>query len=331
MQRLLLLDGLRGIAAIGVVLFHCVIAFDALGAFARGYLFVDLFFLLSGFVLTLNYEQRMNAGAVRPGKFLRSRLVRLWPTVAAGVLAGAVAAAITGAEVDALRISLGLLILPILAGAGEIFPLNGPQWSILMELLANLAHALGLRRLSDRWLLAFVAAAGLALCATTIVNGSNSIGPFSFNWWMALPRVAFSYGLGIWIARRWVTGAHRPLVSWRMALILPVGAVILLQTLPLSIAAGDLAVTLVIFPALFWLAATAKPSVSAEPWLEQLGALSFPLYAIHLPAIHVAAHFSRSPAMMALTIAAALAAARLLAMLLTPAAARRFALAAVPT
>ena len=84
MQRLLLLDGLRGIAAIGVVLFHCVIAFDALGAFARGYLFVDLFFLLSGFVLTLNYEQRMNAGAVRPGKFLRSRLVRLWPTVAAG-------------------------------------------------------------------------------------------------------------------------------------------------------------------------------------------------------------------------------------------------------
>ena len=69
-NRLPLLDGLRLFAAFSVVLYHLQLPNDGHGMFSRGYLFVDFFFLLSGFVLTLAAEHRMNAsgGALQIGR-----------------------------------------------------------------------------------------------------------------------------------------------------------------------------------------------------------------------------------------------------------------------
>lgn len=301
------------------MLFHAELAFDRLGPFSRGYLFVDLFFLLSGFVLALSAEGRLNAKALSAAQFLKARVRRLWPTVAAGVVLGALLTSVPGDAPGLVTlVLLGLAMIPALSGTGEIYPLNGPQWSILMELAANLAHALVLRRLSDAWLLAVVAVGGAALGATIAAYGSNTLGPYAFNWWQAAPRVAFAYPLGIWMARRWARRPQRPRVSWRLALILPIAAVLALSVLPITVAAGDTAVTLVVLPGLFWLATQSEVPAAVHSGLERLGRLSFPLYAVHLPVLGWVARFGTSPAMMMLGIACSLAAAQMVALLLSP-------------
>lgn len=324
-----MLDGLRGIAAIGVMLYHAEIAFGSFGPFSRSYLFVDLFFLLSGFVLALSAEARIRSGEISPAAFFRGRVRRLWPTVAMGVLIGALFAALSGNWTNLpLLVALGLLMIPLLGGSGEIFPLNGPQWSILMELIVNLAHSLVLRRLGNGWLLAFVVTAGLALIATVTAYGSNTLGPRDGTWWLGLSRVAFSYGLGIWLAGRWSAGGHRSRASWEIALILPVVGVIVINAWPAAVASGDLVVVLVLWPAMLWLAATAEVPAAIGPWLDRLGQLSFPLYAVHLPLLQHFAKVGTSAVMMLTAIGSTIAAAAVLAMVLAPSRPSRRALVA---
>ncbi|MEO5605765.1 MAG: acyltransferase [Novosphingobium sp.] len=308
-NRLALLDGLRGIAAIGVMLFHAEVAFDSIGTFARGYLFVDFFFLLSGFVLTLSAERRMNEGW-KTSSFLRARIVRLWPITAIGMCLGALAAALGGVQEDIpALLALGLMMMPAILGAGHLFPLNGPQWSIFFELLANLAHGLLLRRLTSRGLLCLILLAGAALAATIFQVGWNTLGSFSFQWWMALPRLFFSYSLGIWIGRKWVAGKHRPVVSWEVALVLPPVCLIALNAFPAATALGDIVMTLLLFPLLFWLAAVSAVPPAAEIWLRRAGALSFPLYAVHIPVLAVFTLLGKSSLIMWLAVCATIAAA----------------------
>jgi peptidoglycan/LPS O-acetylase OafA/YrhL len=88
------LTGIRGIAAWGVVLYHIRLSLTGLlpapviAVFAKGYLAVDLFFILSGFVIWYNYAARIadgGAGAAR--LFLWRRFARVWPLHGA-ILAG---------------------------------------------------------------------------------------------------------------------------------------------------------------------------------------------------------------------------------------------------
>ena len=81
--RLSQLDGLRGLAALVIMLYHTALVFRTHGPFVRGYLLVDLFFLLSGFVLAVSTEKKLNAG-VGALEFTGKRFVRLWPLVAVG-------------------------------------------------------------------------------------------------------------------------------------------------------------------------------------------------------------------------------------------------------
>ncbi len=148
-QRLPLLDGMRGLAALSVLLYHGHNLFHDDKWFAQGYLFVDFFFLLSGFVLTLSTEPKFASG-LTARQFMQTRLHRLWPTIAIGAALGAMVHTTLGG-LDALPLlALELLMIPApWSSEHEIFPLNGPQWSLLWELVANLAHGLLLRRLSD--------------------------------------------------------------------------------------------------------------------------------------------------------------------------------------
>ena len=309
--RLSLLDGLRGVAAIAVMLYHTEISFEMLGPFRRSYLFVDFFFLLSGFVLALAYEAKFRDGMGLA--FMRARIVRLWPLTAIGVVLGAACQVVPSNEAGlALLVVMGLLMLPQLDGSGQLFPLNGPQWSILMELFANFLHALLLHRLSDRALLAFVAVTAAALGLTILHFGSNTLGPFSFNWWYALPRVAFSYATGVWLARKWLLHPKQPLVTWQTAFVLPPLCVVLLAALPLDVAIGDVLTGVAILPLLLWLAVTADVPLHARPWLDRLGALSFPLYAVHLPIIVFVSGKGRSPGFWLLAVVGSLLAAQVL-------------------
>lgn len=307
-----------------VMLYHVELTFGVVGLFARGYLFVDFFFLLSGFVLTLSGEAKM-AGERGAAGFLHARIVRLWPLAALGTLSGAVELLVTnGQESVALQLILAFLMIPSVMGTGQLFPLNGPQWSLFFELLANLLHASVLRKIDERRLLTLVFVAALALVCTIALFGSNTLGPFAFNWWWGLPRVCFSYMLGIWFARRWMTTPFKLIFPWKPAIILPPVGIIAVAVLPVPRGVGDTAVVLAMFPALFWRAVFARVSITAEPWLRRLGALSFPLYAVHLPIIRLVRQLDDSVPTMALAIACSLLGAWLIERAMGIASAKRW-------
>lgn len=284
--RLPLLDGLRGIAAIAVVLYHLYTFYGLSLWFEANYLFVDFFFLLSGFVLTLAAEPRMDG--LRSGMaFLRGRVRRLWPFMALGVILGAVAHFhLHGGGGLMPYVLLAMLFVPILRPGEELFPLNAPQWSLLFELLANALHALVLWRLDARVLRVVAAASAVGLIAAIASYGSATFGPDGHNWWLAVPRVVFPYCVGILLARRWRAPAPGTGTPWWLTPVLAPLVVIAMPFLPLSPVARDIVVTVVAQPALFALALSAgAPPQGAIRWMGRLGAISFPLYAIHLPII----------------------------------------------
>jgi peptidoglycan/LPS O-acetylase OafA/YrhL len=317
-DRLLLLDSLRGLAALFVMLYHVEHAFDLTTIFSRGYLFVDFFFLLSGFVLTLSAEPKMQQG-LGAFAFTGKRIVRLWPVMTVGIVIGALHHMLTGHGADTVQLlAAGLLMIPVVWQGGTIFPLNSPQWSLMLELLANLMHGLLLRHLRDGHLLLLAVLFGVVFALTVMQFGSNTLGPFAFNWWYALPRVAFSYTLGVWIGRRWQAGAFRSQMSWKVALLLPAAALLILPRLPLSVALGDIAVVVALFPPMLWFAAGSEVQTAAQSWLDRIGKLSFPLYAVHLPLIDSVANLGKTPSVMLLAIACPIAVAALVAHWMEP-------------
>ncbi len=298
-QRLPLLDGLRGIAAISVMGYHFGHVYRVETLFERGYLFVDFFFLLSGFVLTLALESRPLANwSAR--SFIRARIVRLWPMIAIGALCGACVALVTRGQGHleiALALVLALAMIPVTGVRDvEAFPLNGPQWSLLFELLANAAHALLLRRLSTPILLGLVGLAGIAELLVILHYGSNTRGPNALDWYAGLPRVAFAYGLGICLGRLWRLGRLRQQNHWLVPFLLlslwPIA--LYLGNAWLDDATGDALSVLLVMPALFWLAACSPEGRKASPILGAMGQISFPLYAVHLPILMLFASFERS-------------------------------------
>ncbi len=290
-HRLAQLDGLRGIAAIAVMVYHIHNIFGLTLGFERAYLFVDVFFMLSGFVLQLAWSSTsrrdFDAAAV-----LKARVRRLWPTIAAAAILGAIIHAVLGDVAHPTTfLLLALLIVPAIWNDGAIFPLNGPQWSLFWEGVANLVHVLWLRRLTERELVLVSLVMGLSVITAIELWGAAMFGPTSNGWWLALARVGWSYTAGMLIGRRYQGTAWRPVLAWWQALALPMLVVLALPFVPLPTKTGDELLIIVVFPLLFWLLATARPPRRAREALARLGALSFPLYAVHLPLLDLFAGF----------------------------------------
>ncbi len=184
-----ILDGLRGVAAVMVVCFHTFEANANDNRFRQiinhGYLAVDFFFLLSGFVIAYAYDDRWSR--MSQWDFYKRRLIRLQPMVIMGSLIGAALFYLQKGPVFPLIartppwqvflvMLLGCTLLPLpvsmdIRGWDEMHPLNGPAWSLFFEYIANLAYALGLRRASRRVL------SGLALLAAIFLAQYLIFGP----------------------------------------------------------------------------------------------------------------------------------------------------------
>ena len=171
-----ILDGLRGVAALLVVLFHMFETYSGRFGFQiidHGYLAVDFFFILSGFVIGYAYDDRWDK--MTTWGFFKRRLVRLQPMLMMGVVVGAALYFFGQCEQFGLSIEvtwwkfllafvLALFMIPVgkgldVRGWGEMNPLHGPQWSLTYEYIANILYAFVLRRLGK------VALAVLAGCA----------------------------------------------------------------------------------------------------------------------------------------------------------------------
>lgn len=320
-DRMVQLDALRGIAAIVVLGYHLNNLFGLTPAFSRGYLFVDFFFLLSGFVLTLAVEPRFAEG-LSPTTFFKSRVLRLWPMMAIGALLGATAACATQAPASvAAALVLALGMIPLASGNGlEIFPLNGPQWSIFFELIANLTHGLVLHRMPVRRLAIVVTLAGVGLTVAILRAGSNTMGPVSPGWLIGLPRVMFSYGLGILLGRLWQDGRLRVRCHWWVPFVAIAAMPFAMDALDpiVNVAVGDVSVVVMVMPILFWLAACSASPPVANTALRALGTLSFPLYAVHLPILRLAVGIENSPRSALAAVALCLCLAIVLARTLDP-------------
>ncbi|MBC2664149.1 acyltransferase [Novosphingobium flavum] len=276
------LDGLRALAAVGVVLYHVTTTFGRWGLVERGYLLVDLFFMLSGFVLAMAFDRRFAAG-LSFARFMKARIMRLWPLMAMGVALGVVCHfAARGTLFSVRDVALGLLILPRLSGEGQLFVVDPPEWSLLFELIANAVHVLILWRLSDRLLLLLALLAGAALTVSVAMIGSNGAGPDVYGWWLGLLRVMFAYPIGMLLARRSVRRGANSGLGWQVSLLLPVAIVAFSPLLPLSRGLGDVILTLLAFPLVMWLAAAPSRGEPAA-LLMAMGRLSYPLYVFHYP------------------------------------------------
>ena len=158
-----ILDGLRGVAALMVVIFHCFETYVPVfrtQIVNHGYLAVDFFFVLSGFVIGYAYDDRWDK--MTTWGFFKRRLTRLHPMVIAGTLVGASLFFFAGAAFPetlrvpawkfALCLVMGLLILPCpnsldIRGWGELNSFNGPQWTLTFEYIGNILYAFILRHL----------------------------------------------------------------------------------------------------------------------------------------------------------------------------------------
>lgn len=168
----------------------------------------------------------------------------------------------------------------------------------MKELLANIAHTLSLKRMTDGQLRKVAIACGVALVIATAILGENTGGPTRSNWLLGLPRCAFAYTAGILLARRMISTPGEPISwrgSWAVMLVAPLALIFLLEVPPganrigpLRVI-GDLVTTLFIFPAFLALVIRTRVPKSVAPWLSKLGAISFPLYAAHLPVLKLAA------------------------------------------
>lgn len=311
-----LLDGLRGIAAFVVIWYHFGEGFATSPVdqmINHGYLAVDFFFVLSGFVLGYAYDNRWKNGSMTAGRFMLRRVIRLHPMVILSVILGAVAYLIQGSmQWDGthvplttllLALFLGLFLIPVIPGIdadvrgnGEMFPLNGPSWSLFFEYIGSILYALILHRLSKRSLLGVVVLSAVGLAVMALGNTSEAY-HIGFGWsgagWGFLGgffRLSFSFSAGLLISRCFrktrIRGAF-----WICTLILCT-----VMSCPyvggaepnVYNALYDLFCTFLIFPAVVYLGACGNTTDRfSTSTCNFLGQLSYPIYIIHYPVMYL--------------------------------------------
>ena len=241
------LTGLRGIAAWLVVLYHIRLSLTDLlpaamiAVLARGYLAVDLFFILSGFVLWYNYAPRLRAGGLpEAGLFLWRRFARIWPLHAL-ILSGFVvfAALLIATGRDAAAYPFAQLPLHLLLvqnwGFTDRLAWNDPAWSISTEMAASLLFPLVVlaapwERLRTAALLAIAAAllAGIALWFGA--HHETRLGADIPR--LGLLRCLFEFALGNVMCLLWLQWRERPRAA---ALPLAAGGLIGIAGLALAL------------------------------------------------------------------------------------------------
>jgi peptidoglycan/LPS O-acetylase OafA/YrhL len=288
-QHYLALDGLRGFAAIAVVAFHIIAFTNPNLPFSSAYLSVDLFFALSGFVLSAAYSMRLGDG-MQLLDFMRLRLIRLYPAYLVGLALGVAAYLITWSPFSFTRLfislSSALLFLPLpvpLTDNPPIFPLNLPAWSLFFELFVNLVFVAFYRYLTGRTLIAILFLSGANLIAVATFHGNLHVGWNTDHFFYGLPRSLFSFFAGVLVHRCFPTGLRSG-----GAFVAFIVALVLVLPIPANIhSVYDPVVVVLLFP--IGIAAIAGWELQGlrARVARALGVLSYPLYVIHMPCIYI--------------------------------------------
>jgi peptidoglycan/LPS O-acetylase OafA/YrhL len=305
------LDGLRGVAALLVVAFHILetndhaIRFDQI--VNHGYLAVDFFFLLSGFVVAYAYDDRWPR--MSQWDFYKRRLIRLQPMIVMGSLIGAalfyfqrgpvfplVAATPSWKMLVVMLFGCTLLPLPYqfdIRGWDEMHPLNGPAWSLFFEYVANIFYALGLRKLSTRWLSLLTGLSALFLIHLLVTGEGDAIGGWTLNraqLHIGFARLLYPFLAGMLLMRSGKR-IHVQHGFYLCSLLLVISF-----SLPRFGGSNHLWINglyeafciIILFPVIVAIGAGNRDASTASDRLcRSLGDISYPLYMTHYPLIYI--------------------------------------------
>ncbi len=389
----LLLDGLRGVAALMVLWYHVFEGFafakgSIIETFNHGHLGVDFFFLLSGFVISYAYDDRWRKSISRKVEemqcrkaetrqlhninkqevidtsdkkyqsstfnshqsaanslslkgFFKRRLIRLHPMLVMGAFIGLICFLLQGGmkwdgtstpfHWTMIAFVLTLFFIPAYPGASydirgnaEMFPLNGPSWSLFFEYIGNILYALFIRKLSNKMLAAFVGLTGILWIwfIAFDISGYDMIGIGwtldVVNFFGGLLRMMFPFTLGMLMARKFTNHQvetrrlhkinkqvidtsdktfQKPKflkrnIFWIATIILFAlfSVPYLPKTSNISInGIYELACIMIVFPFIVWVAASAdnEQPKSTLKLSKFLGDLSYPLYIVHYPVMYL--------------------------------------------
>lgn len=305
-----ILDGLRGVAAIVVVCFHLFEAYATSHVdqiINHGYLAVDFFFILSGFVIGYAYDDRWKTMTIKD--FIKRRFIRLHPMVVIGAVIGAVMFYFQGCSVwDVSKVTVAMLLVATLMnaclipaspgieirGLTEMYPLNGPSWSLFFEYIGNILYAIFIRKLSTKALSILILLAGCGLAAFAIwgpygdicvgfaMTGDNMLG--------GSLRLLFSFSAGLLMSRIFKP-THIKGAFWICSL-----SVIVLLAVPRlggnehfwMNGIYDTLCFAFLFPLIVYLGASGKTTDKTTTRIcKFLGDISYPLYMVHYPFIYL--------------------------------------------
>lgn len=310
-KHLLILDALRGIAALMVLIMHTFEVYCE-GDYHKmlvnhGYLAVDFFFMLSGYVMAHAYDDRWDTMSVMD--FAKRRLIRLQPLIVLGMTIGALLfffqesslfpkVAETSVSQVVLLMLIGYTLLPVppsmdIRGWAEMHPLNGAAWSLFFEYIANVLHVLVLRKLSNWALFALVLLAAGALFNVAVYGKAGDL----IGGWSTEPeqlkvgftRLLFPYMAGMLLRRVLPPSSGKnTFVIAGLLLVLALGAPrvggydqVWLNGL------YEVVVLVAVFPIILYLGAmgTVRNSLT-QKLCTFLGDISYPLYITHFPIIY---------------------------------------------
>lgn len=316
-----LLDGLRGVAAILVLFYHIFEGFSfaemtnnagegIITTLNHGHIAVDFFFILSGFVISYAYDDRWKK--MNTWQFFKRRLIRLHPMLIIGAIIGAATFAIAGFEkwdgttspISLVMIALlfSMLMIPAVPGVpyevrgnGEMFPLNGPGWSLFFEYIGNILYALFIRRLSTKLLATLAVILGV-LHAWFFIGNISEYDMVGVGWtidevnfWGGLVRMLFPFTIGMLLARTFkphkIKGAFW-ICSMMLIAIFSVPYIAPENGISLN-SLYEVVCIAVIFPFIVWLGACGSCEGNTSKINKWLGDLSYPLYIVHYPIMYL--------------------------------------------
>lgn len=317
-----ILDGLRGVAALIVVAFHLFETYSRGPMYQilnHGYLAVDFFFVLSGFVIGYAYDDRWDKMSM--WGFFKRRLIRLQPMVILGSIIGALVFYFGASQMFAqiietpwwmvvISLVLACMMLPVppgmdIRGWQEMNALNGASWSLTWEYLANILYATVIRRMSVPVLSVFVVISAyltldivfnidtFALLEGRSAEMHTLIGGWSLTptqLYIGLSRLCFPFFCGLLMFRLGKRISLRGGFWWCSAVIVAILVIPCLGVPDSRWADGiyNAVAVIVLFPLLVITGAgskmTDRKTIAACKWL---GAISYPLYITHFPWVYM--------------------------------------------
>jgi peptidoglycan/LPS O-acetylase OafA/YrhL len=289
-QHFEILDGLRGVAALAVVTFHFMewaYSDYSKNFIGHGFLAVDFFFCLSGFVIGYAYDDRIaKMGVV---EFFKSRIIRLHPLVVAGSVLGLLAFMLdpfgghpelygAGKMALAFLCSVFLIPLPVIADRSfNLFSFNAPAWSLFWEYVANIVYAFVLYKIGRSYLLLLTILSAVAICFVGYRSGNLMGGWSGPTFWDGGARISYSFLAGLLIYRSsWIIKNKLGFIGLAILLFLAF-------IMPFSKWnwLSEPLVVLFYFPLLIALGAGASLKAGLKKICIFFGKISYPLYMTH--------------------------------------------------